>query len=261
MDTGGGPGFNPFSGFSSGGFHFHQGEMPDELRNIFEDLFFSGGSGRGRGPQRGSDVHMTYEISFLDAVFGCKKDINFTLPSSRKQKSSPKTVSITIPAGINTGTAIRLKGQGTQGEKGANAGDLLLNIVVQPDNYFTRLGDDVHVELPITVSQAILGDSVDILTLDGMKTLKIPAGAQPQTQLVMKNLGIRQINSSIRGNQVVHLIVQIPRNVSSNQAELIKKFGIEENGDKEKHPIFCKFRQLIDKAIKRLTQFKETIKK
>jgi molecular chaperone DnaJ len=108
------------------------------------------------------------------------------------------------------------------------AGDLLVHLVVADDPYFQRDGYDVHVEVPVTVGQAVLGGPIDVLTLDGMVELKLPAGTQPSAQLSMRGKGIRAVQGSGRGNQYVHVRLNVPRTLTDRQLELMQEFLEEE---------------------------------
>jgi molecular chaperone DnaJ len=199
---GGGPGGfgggNPFGGMG-GGFHQAGGQnmSQEDLFNIFNQAF--GGQGRQRGPRKGSDVQMAMGLDFLEAVNGTTMDIRteyVDVDSSGTRRRKTRNVNVNIPAGVDTGVVLRVSAKGNTGDAGMPPGDLLLHLDVRDDPYFQRNNYDVHVEVPISVSQAILGDTIDVLTLDGMVEMKVPAGTQPDAQLAMKGKGIKAVNSS-----------------------------------------------------------------
>eukprot|EP00744_Colponema_vietnamica_P012486 GILI01017523.1.p1 GENE.GILI01017523.1~~GILI01017523.1.p1 ORF type:complete len:466 (+),score=69.47 GILI01017523.1:116-1513(+) len=154
-----------------------------------------------------------------------------------------RTVSVKIPAGIENGISLRLPGQGHSGPSGSTPGHLFVAIKVDDDPYFRREGPDVHVDVPISITQAALGGVVDIPTLDGEVELKISPGTQPNDVRVMKGKGIKRMEpSSGYGNHYVHFQVQIPKNLSDKQKELLKEFA-KESGESptsicDQHPTF-----------------------
>jgi DnaJ-class molecular chaperone len=228
---GGGPGgFN----FNDGSFHFHSsstGGAPEIDPEDLFDMFFGGSRRRPRGPRRGADLQMHVNLSFQEAVFGAQKDMNVRYQTANRETGQvdvkERTVTVDIPPGIDTGMNIRLQGQGAEGDPGAPAGNLLVQVIVQDDDYFQRDGYDVHTEVPISVTQAILGGTVDVKTLTGEVEMKIPKGCQPNTKLMLRNKGIQQLHSASKGNQVVHLKIEIPKKVTPRQEELLLEFDQE----------------------------------
>jgi molecular chaperone DnaJ len=226
---------NPFAGFSgfqgSGGFRVHTSGGQINAEDIFD--FFEqtmGGQGR-RGV--GKDIQTVIKLTFLEAVHGCKKDINFDYfikdPANKnkaqvKKLRKTKSVKIDIPAGVDTGIVMRVQQQGADGDPGFPAGDLLVQLEVTSDPYFKRQDNDIYVDVPINIAQAVLGAKVDVLTLDGMVSMKIPPGTQPDDVLVLKNKGIKYINVNKKGNQHVTLKIKIPNKVTENQKKLINDF-------------------------------------
>lgn len=258
---GAGGGGNPFGGFGGfqGGFGGFQGGgfqqqniSQEELFEIFNQAF--GGQARQRGPRKGSDVQVAMSLDFLEAVNGCTKDVrtDYVDRASDGQRSrKSRNVSVTVPAGVDTGVVLRVGGKGNTGDDGMPAGDLLLHLDVRDDPYFKRHNYDVHVEIPISVSQAILGDTVDVLTLDGMVEMKVPAGTQPNSQLALKSRGIRAVNSNRRGTQIVHLIIEMPKKINERQEELMREFREEEKAMTEEK----KSKSFVDAAWERLQGF------
>ena len=233
---GGGPG-GPGGGFGGGGFGGGfgggGGGQNMDLNDLFEELF----SGRRRGPRRGANMQYNLRLSFLEAVHGCEKPINFQFqaadPATGRAKVETRSTTVEVPAGVESGMTLQVGGQGADGDKGMPRGDLYVELTVDKDRYFKRdpaKGEDVHVEVPITAAQATLGATLDVLTLDGMVELKVPAGSQPGSRLVMRNKGIQRVQSSGRGNQYVHLKLKIPTKLSQRQRELMEEFADLEAG-------------------------------
>eukprot|EP00547_Thalassionema_nitzschioides_P005088 CAMPEP_0194208674 /NCGR_PEP_ID=MMETSP0156-20130528/7063_1 /TAXON_ID=33649 /ORGANISM="Thalassionema nitzschioides, Strain L26-B" /LENGTH=441 /DNA_ID=CAMNT_0038935689 /DNA_START=103 /DNA_END=1428 /DNA_ORIENTATION=+ len=231
-------GGNPFGGFGSQGFNFNDGSFhfsgsggdqidPDELF----DHFFGGGRRRPRGPQRGADLQMHTNVSFKEAVFGASKDLHLRYqvrnPSTGQVEVKERDVTVKIPTGIDSGMNLRLGGQGAEGDPGAPKGDLLVQVIVDDDDYFIRNGYDVHTEIPISVTQALLGGTVDVETLSSNVEVKIPKGCQVDTKLMLRGKGIQKLNSKTTGNHVIHLKIEIPKSLSSRQEELLREFDEE----------------------------------
>merc|ERR1711871_1575202 len=162
-----------------------------------------------------------------------------------------RKVNIRIPAGVDTGLVLRVAGKGSEGDSGMPDGDLMVHLNVLSDPYFKRNGRDIHVDTPVSITQAILGGVVEVLTIDGAVDMKLPAGTQPDSQLVLKGKGIKSFDWKGRGNQYVHIKVQIPKKVSEKQEELLRSFEEEEKGIGEK----TKSKSFIADAYKRLKKF------
>jgi len=137
-----------------------------------------------------------------------------------------KTLEINIPAGVDSGAQLRLREEG-EAVKGGTTGDLYVFIEVKKHKYFEREDDDIILEVPILVTQAILGDEVEVPTLDGKAMLKIPRGTQPETVFRMKNRGIQHLNHPGNGDQLVKVKIEIPEKLTRKQEELMKEFEKE----------------------------------
>jgi molecular chaperone DnaJ len=140
-----------------------------------------------------------------------------------ERKTRRKVVS--VPAGVDTGTQIRLAGEGQPGANGGPNGSLYLVIEVQPHRYFRRRGDDVHLDLDINIAQATLGTEVEIPTVDGPAQLKIPAGTQPGKVLRLKAKGVPHLRSAGRGDQLVVVNITIPKTLTNEQRKLFEQLA------------------------------------
>ena len=148
-------------------------------------------------------------------------------------KSSP--VNITVPAGIENGHAERIPGQGEPGEGGGPPGDLIVVLHVKEHPVFTRYGDDLLMQTRVSFRQAVVGDEVEIPTITGDEvSMKIPAGTQPGEKLRVRNHGLPRPDGYGRGNLVVQMQVDVPRKITSEQAELLARFDELETGKKSK---------------------------
>jgi len=186
---------------------------PEDLDSIFAHAFGDGAFFRaagGRGQQfkaRGSDAHYTLTVSFLDAANGSTRRI--TLPEGR-------TLDVRIPAGVQDGHMLRLKGQGMPGLGGGPPGDALVEIAVAPHPLFRREGDDIIAELPVTVQEAVLGAALEVPTIKGKVRLNIPPNSGSGTRLRLRGRGIRQ------GHQFVQLHVVLPPTEEPELSEFLK---------------------------------------
>lgn len=154
--------------------------------------------------------------------------------SGRVMKSC--TVSVNIPAGIDDGQILRVSGQGNVGQNGGSRGDLNVRINVRKDPLFERQGFDVWTEIPITYSQAVLGDEITVPTIDGNVTYTVPAGTQPGTVFRLRGKGIQRLQREGRGDQLVKVSLEVPKNLNQKQKDALIAFSellTEKNYDKK----------------------------
>jgi DnaJ-class molecular chaperone len=213
--AGGGPGGGPGGGFGNGpggfrrtvdGSGFEFGTETADISDLFEGLFRRGGGGgpfggfgrRSAPPQKGADVAYRLPVSFEDSAI---------LKPQRVTLSGGKTVEIKLPKGVEEGTKIRLAGQGQPGPGGA--GDAIVTIHIKPHRAFRRDGDDIRLDLPIALDEAVLGAKVKVPTVDGPVMLSIPPGSSSGKTLRLKGRGFTG-KSGARGDQLVTLMVDVP---------------------------------------------------
>ena len=156
-----------------------------------------------------------------------------------------KTIQASIPAGIDNGQTISIRGQGNAGRNGGPAGDLLITITVRPHELFRREGTTVLCEAPITFTQAVLGAELEIPTIDGKVKYTLPEGTQSGTTFRLKGKGIPSINGRGRGDQYVTVYIETPRNLNKEQKEALKKFAAAMGEDEAsgQKPFFKKFKK------------------
>ncbi len=211
-------GFGSFRGGSRrGGFTFSTGSDP------FADLF-RGGQTYYNVPEKGEDLVYNLSITLEEAVSGAEKKIS--LRSGRDINE----ITVKIPKGINTGKKLRVAGKGYPGRNNGPSGDLYLNITVLPHPIFARDGNDIYIEKAISFSQAVLGCSIEVPTIEGsLKRIKIPAGTQCGTKIRMKGYGVPALkgSGSANGDQFVKVTVSVPKKLSGNQLNVIKKLAEE----------------------------------
>jgi len=140
-------------------------------------------------------------------------------------KSTEAKLKVKIPAGINTGESIRLSGQGDAGSKGSPAGDLFLRVKVNSSKKFVRSDYDIRTQETIGVKQAILGDKIEVETVDGKLTLKIPEGTQSGTTFRLKDKGVPILNSRARGDHLVEVTVKIPKGLSKKEQKIMDEIN------------------------------------
>ena len=185
-----------------------------------ESLF--GGAARAgrRRPRktRGGDVRAELTVDFRTAVLGGRREIALETPSGE-----PKQVSVTIPAGIEDGKKIRLRGLGLPGSAGGSSGDLLITVHVTPHSDFRREGRDLYLTLPLTIGEAVLGASIDIPTPHGTIALKIPPNSSSGKQLRVKGFGVRPAKGRA-GDLYVDLSIVVPPLIDEQSRQLIEQF-------------------------------------
>jgi DnaJ-class molecular chaperone len=170
------------------------------VEDIVSEMFGARGRAR-RGRQRGADISYTAPIGFLDAAAGAKKRIRL---------SDGKVLEITIPAGTEDRQTLRLKGKGAAGAGGAPAGDAFVEVHIEPHSFFTRKDCDVHLELPVSLQEAVLGATVQVPTVHGKVAMKIPPGSNTGATLRLKGKGIRDRKGGGKGDQYVKLKLALP---------------------------------------------------
>lgn len=181
--------------------------------DIFADLF---GSRTRRVRRPGANVSYTVPISFLEAARGAKKRIKL---------ADGKTLDVAIPPGTEDRQQLRLKGQGMPGVGGGPAGDALVEVHIEPHPFFERKGNNVHVELPVTLQEALLGATVTVPTVHGSVSMKIPPGSNSGTTLRLKGKGIQAREGDEVGDQYVKLRVMLPERPDQELREFIENWS------------------------------------
>ena len=190
-------------GGGSGGAHMGGfGDLGDMFANLFGNAGPSPrGRARGRVQTRGADMVGNLEVTFKDAALGARQTI---------RSGSGKSVTVNIPAGVETGARLRVPGQGAPAPRSGQPGDLYLDIVVQPDAHLHRGGDDIELALPLTLGEALLGTQVDVPTLEGAVRLTVPAGTSSGAKLRLRGKGIKRSDGA-RGDQFCRVEIVVPR--------------------------------------------------
>ena len=154
-----------------------------------------------------------------------------------------KTIQVDVPAGIDDGQTISLRGQGHAGKNGGPSGDLLIVITVRPHDLFRRDGTSVLCEAPITFAQAVLGAELEIPTIDGRVKYTLPEGTQSGTTFRLKGKGIPLLHGRGRGDQYVTVYIETPRNLTREQKQKLKEFSesLGEGNYEDEKGFFRKF--------------------
>ena len=286
-----------FGGGFSGGFGgFGGGGFSGGFEDIFENIFggFSGSRRSNNAPEQGRDLRVDIELTFEEAAFGTKKEINLTREescdecggsgaakgttaevcqachgsgqvrttqntvfgsfSSTQQCTAchgtgriirtpckkcggkgrirrARRISINVPAGIDNGQAITLRGEGEQGKRGGAAGDLYVYFSVKPHKLFKRRGNDIYLEVAVSFANAALGAEITVPTLEDSIKYKIPEGTQPGTVFRIRGKGIKRLGGNDRGDMYITVGVEVPRRLSSKQKELLRAFDDSVTGN------------------------------
>lgn len=218
--AGAGGGFGGFGGGGFGGFE------PEDVEDFFGDIF-----GRQKQRQRnrtvrmrGKDVNYTITVTFEEAALGVKRRVKLYDGSH---------VDVDVPAGTSDGQSLRLRGKGMPGMGGAEAGDAFVEIQVQPHKFFERDGNDIFLELPVTITEALLGARVTVPTIHGSVSVKIPAGSNTGTSLRLNGKGVGGRKGG-PGDQYVQLKVMLPDRPDGDLNEFVRKWSTDGDYDVRK---------------------------
>jgi DnaJ-class molecular chaperone len=181
-------------------------EYGEDVSDLFSELFGQrarGGAKAGQFHARGPDLRYHLDLDFIDAVHGAKRAV--TMPDGN-------SIEISVPMGVRDGQTLRLRGKGAPGVGHGPAGDALVTVSVKPHPVFSRNGNDIEIELPITFDEAVLGAKVEVPTIAGTVSLTIPKGASSGQRLRIKGKGVRSGNST--GDQTVNLKIVLPKTIN-----------------------------------------------
>ena len=216
---GGSFGGSPGGGFSGGGFH------GGGLGSLFEELF---GAGAGRGgarsgpfPQAGPDLETGLNLSFAEAITGCEKRVDVSRPDA-EGRAQRQTLLVRIPPGVEDGARIRLAGKGGAGIGGGPPGDLYARVKVGKHSAFKRDGRHLAIDVPISIAEAIGGADVELATLDGRVTLKVPPGTDGGTRLRLRGKGVPGHGRRQTGDLYVTVRIRVPEKLNDEQRKLVE---------------------------------------
>ena len=231
-------------------YHFNSSDMGDIFDDMFGNIFHGDESGKGFGsfrsgstggfkgfgsggskgfggqyyqnaPQKGSDIHADVTVGFDEAAFGCDKIITLQNPSD----GSSQSLKVHIPAGIDTGKSVRLRGKGQPGFQGGEAGDLFLKVTVANKPGYERKGADVYTTVQIPYTTAVFGGEARVHTLYGDVMCKIKEGTQSGSKIRLRGKGIVSMkNASMHGDQYVTVEIQVPKYLNQEAKEKLKEY-------------------------------------
>ncbi len=238
-NIGGAPGQGPFpGGFSPGGFSFEDVDLSEILGGLgggraggraaagpgggFADIFsqFAGGGpspSAGRRPRRGAEVRAEVTVPFNTAVTGGEVAVTLYRPSGKVE-----TITVKIPAGIEEGKKMRLSGQGEPARHGGPAGDLILSVRIAPHPHFTRVGRNLHVVVPVTLAEAVLGAKVDVPTPRGAVALRVPPRTSGGAKLRIKGYGVTP-GKGQAGDLLAEIQIALPEEFDEESLKMIRQ--------------------------------------
>jgi molecular chaperone DnaJ len=262
------PGANPFEGFARGGARGQGGfggfegfgaagggggaeNFQDIFGDIFSDLFAGrarpGGSSGPRSQQRagrGADLRYTLNVSFEEAAAGTEKTISFIRQRNGKEETAK--LAITVPAGVKAGQRLKLRNEGDSPVGSGVAGDLYVIINIQDHPLFKRVDNDVHVEIPIPFVDAVLGAVVEVPTLTGKASLKIPPGTPSGQVFRLKGKGFSSVGGPGAGDMLVRIVIDVPRDLTDEQRETLKRFS----ASLKPSPLIKAYQEKVDRVVK-----------
>lgn len=208
-----------FGSAGNGGQYREYHFSSDDLGDIFGDFFSGFGKGTRTGGSKGADIETEMTISFDEAAFGCTKKIYF-------EGNQKKPFEVKIPAGIDEGQSVRLKGNGHPGSSGMPAGDMYIRVHITPKPGYERKGMDIYTTEEIPYTTAVLGGDAIFSTLYGKVKCTIPAGTQSGSRIRIKNKGIQSMkNSSVRGDEYVTIQIAVPKNPTPQEQNKIRELA------------------------------------
>ncbi len=243
----GGPfrGGNPFGGGGYGGFEDQTfsgfgSSGPESFQDIFGDIFgeaFRGGAGargprpgeqgpRGGSKTRGADLRYTITITFEEAATGTEKTISFVRQRGGREETAK--LAITIPSGVKPGQRLKLRSEGDAPPAGNQMGDLYVIVNVAEHTLFKRVENDVHLEVPMNFVDAVNGVVIEIPTLTGKASLRIPPGTPSGQIFRLKGKGFPAVGQggAAMGDLLVKVLIDVPRDLTDDQRELLKRFAL-----------------------------------
>ncbi|MBT5188047.1 MAG: DnaJ domain-containing protein [Kordiimonadaceae bacterium] len=215
----GGGGGNPFRNSGDFGAGF-------DAEDLFSSLFGGGRTRpRSQAKKRGADKTYTINIDFIDAVLGSKKQIKL---------ENGKTLNIKTPENVKEGQQIRLKGQGIAGVAGGASGDALIEVHINKHAYYTIKNNDIHMDLPISLAEAVKGTKITIPTLTGKIALKIPKNSSSGKIMRLKEKGAMNIRTKKKGDLLVKLMIMLPAKDDNDLEKHITKWSAKDKSDPDK---------------------------
>jgi DnaJ-class molecular chaperone len=213
----------PGGGFTwgpAGDEEYDLGGSMGDLGDVFEQFFGAGrGPGARPGQRRGQDIEHEVDLTLREAFLGTTRQVALAGPNG-----SRKRLEVKIPAGVDTGSRVRMAGEGGPGMGGAPAGDLYLVTHVRADPFFERRGEDLHCTVPVTYAEAALGAKIEVPTMKGTVTVTVPSGTSSGQTLRLAGLGMPKVRGG-SGNQYVRVRIVVPKQLTPEEQELVKRLA------------------------------------
>lgn len=220
------PTWRPQGAGAGAGARGRSGPIFEDFGDMFSDIFSSTRGGtRGGFAMRGRDVRYTLDVDFLEAVQGAKKRV--TLPDNG-------VLDLSVPEGVTDGQVLRLRGRGEPGVAGGEAGDALVEIRVRPHREFRREGDDILIEVPITIDEAVLGGKVEVPTVGGRVQLTVPKGTSSGQVLRLKGKGVRNATTGATGDELVTVRIVLPETIDDSLSYFLSEWRQKHRYDPRK---------------------------
>ena len=213
------------SGRGGGGF---AGMSLDEILEALGGEFGRRGRRAQARAAKGPDIEHHVSLDFMQAVWGATTSLRI-----QQAGGSGETISVKIPPGVRDGSKIRVAGKGGEGPGGR--GDLYIIVHVSEHPYFRRVGNDIYVEVPVSIAEAALGAKVDVPTIDGMTTVTIPPGTSSARRLRLREKGVKGPGGQARGDQYVEIKIVPPPKLSAGGQELLRKLQAADPFDPREH--------------------------
>ncbi len=198
--------------------------------SLFEDLFGgTAGARPGHRQRKGADLETTLDLDFVDAVQGCQRRVDLDRPQPNGT-TRRESLTLRIPSGVDDGGRIRLAGKGAPGSEGGPPGDLMAKVRVRPHRYLKRIKRDLSMDVPISVIEAIKGAEIDVPTLDGTVSLRIPPGSNGGSRLRLRGKGVPAGGGQTAGDLYVTLRIQVPGVLGPEQTRRLEEI-LTDDGD------------------------------
>ena len=206
--------------------------LSDLLGGVFGEQGFSDGYGRQAGPMKGQDLEAAVTLSFEDAINGVSLPLRMTAPDG-----TSKTLTVRVPPGIDDGKKFRVRGKGSPGAGGGPAGDLMVKVTVKPHGLFTRKGANLQLLVPVTFTEAALGATIKVPTLDSSVSLKIPAGTANGRKFRVKGKGVTVGKTT--GDLIVTVEVAVPAKMTDDAKKALQEYAALQT-DNPREQLFAK---------------------
>ncbi len=214
--------------------------------DLFNDIFgdvFTQRARRGPPKTRGADLRYNLSISFEEAAQGAEKQIRFMRDRSGREDTA--TLLVNVPPGVNNGQRLKLKGEGDSGSGGGENGDLYVIVTLHEHPLFKRQGNDVLMDLPISFVDALAGTEVEVPTLTGRATLKVPPNTHPGQVFRLRGKGFKELNATRVGDMLLRVVVDIPASLTAEQIASIRQVM----GGGESTPLVKEFKEKIKRVF------------